>query len=105
MEHGYHGNTRLGIDISHYKYNRKGGAGRPEGIVEAQIPDVYKGAYSGENAGELFAGDAIRLIEGIDIAAFIAEPVVGCGGQVPLAVRVSSKHVPGNPRKRRSLYK
>ncbi len=84
MEHGYHGNTRLGIDISHYKYNRKGGAGRPENVVEAPIPDVYKGRHAGHYAGEFYAAEAVALIENIDLAAFIAEPVIGCGGQVPL---------------------
>ena len=85
MEHGYHGNTRLGIDISHYKYTSRGGKGKAQQIIEAPLPDVYRGAYRGEDAGAQYATQAKRLIENKPIAGFIAEPIVGCGGQVPLA--------------------
>jgi ethanolamine-phosphate phospho-lyase len=89
MEHGYHGNTRLGIDISHYKYNRKGGSGKSETIIEAEIPDTYKGRFTENDgsAGELYAAETIERINAnaLPISAFIAEPIVGCGGQIPLA--------------------
>lgn len=89
MEHGYHGNTRVGIDISHYKYNRKGGGGKSETIIEAEIPDTYKGRFTENDgsAGELYAAGTIENINAnaLPIAAFIAEPIVGCGGQIPLA--------------------
>ncbi len=85
MEHGYHGNTRLGIDISHYKYTSRGGNGKVQQIIEAPLPDVYRGAYRGKDAGAQYAAQAKQLIEDQSIAGFIAEPIVGCGGQVPLA--------------------
>ena len=87
MEHGYHGNTRLGIEISHYKYNRKGGAGKSRRVIELELPDSYKGRFSGDDAGGRFAAAAIEKIaaQGSAPAAFVAEPIVGCGGQVPLA--------------------
>ena len=89
MEHGYHGNTRLGIDISHYKYNRKGGGGRHHAIIEAEIPDTYKGRFQHNDgtAGRAYANSAMEKIEenGVRPAVFIAEPIVGCGGQIPLA--------------------
>ncbi|NNE67554.1 MAG: aminotransferase class III-fold pyridoxal phosphate-dependent enzyme [Pyrinomonadaceae bacterium] len=85
MEHGYHGNTKTGIEISHYKYNRKGGTGRVEEVIEAPIPDTYKGEFRGPDAGKMFADKALSRIEGQEVAAFLAEPIVGCGGQVPLA--------------------
>ncbi len=89
MEHGYHGNTRLGIDISHYKYNRKGGSGKHASIIEAEIPDTYKGRFQNNEgtAGQEYANSTIEKIKenAMPIAAFIAEPVVGCGGQIPLA--------------------
>ena len=84
VEHGYHGNTRSGIDISHYKYNRKGGHGKVAGIYEATIPDTYKGKYRGRDAGPQYVADTIKELPDAGISAFIAEPVVGCGGQVPL---------------------
>lgn len=89
VEHGYHGNTRLGIDVSAYKYNSKGGKGKAEHIIEVEIPDTYRGIYKNNNgeAGRLYAKTVIQKIgfaEG-GVAGFIAEPIVGCGGQVPLA--------------------
>jgi 4-aminobutyrate aminotransferase-like enzyme/Ser/Thr protein kinase RdoA (MazF antagonist) len=85
MEHGYHGNTRVGIDISHYKYNRKGGSGKHQTIIEAEIPDEYRSEIA--KTGIKYARKAIKSIEQNEspVAAFIAEPIVGCGGQVPLA--------------------
>lgn len=89
MEHGYHGNTRVGIDISHYKYTSKGGKGRNTDIIEAPIPDGYRGKYKGvsNDVGESYANDLIQQLNqsGKEIAGFISEPIVGCGGQVPLA--------------------
>ncbi|MCB1024689.1 MAG: aminotransferase class III-fold pyridoxal phosphate-dependent enzyme [Acidobacteria bacterium] len=89
MEHGYHGNTLLGIGISHYKYDRKGGKGRDESIIEAEIPDTYKGRFTLNDgtAGSEYASNAIDKIKEslLPVSAFIAEPIVGCGGQIPLA--------------------
>ena len=89
MQHGYHGNTRLGIEISHYKYSGRGGAGKSTSIVEAELPDTYRGEWAGceEETGTNYANRLIRALETSDrpVAAFIAEPIVGCGGQVPLA--------------------
>ncbi len=89
LEHGYHGNTRLGIDISHYKYARKGGQGKENHILELPVPDAYKGPLTlGDGAdGERYAADAIRRMKssGANYAAFISEAVMGCAGQVPLA--------------------
>jgi 4-aminobutyrate aminotransferase-like enzyme len=88
LDHGYHGNTRLGIDISHYKFGRKGGKGQANYIVRAPIPDIYRGAYTEEeSAGRDYAMQARGLLEQspVPVAAFIAEPIVGCAGQVPLA--------------------
>ena len=86
VRHGYHGNTSTTIDVSHYKYGNKGGLGRSEDVLELDLPDAYRGRYQDEAAGLSYASDAIHLIqEHGAIGAFIAEPIVGCGGQVPLA--------------------
>jgi len=89
MEHGYHGHTRLGIDISHYKFGRKGGKGQADYILKAPIPDTFRGEFKQNDgtAGKQYAKQAIDLLseQTGKIAAFIAEPVVGCAGQVPLA--------------------
>lgn len=87
MEHGYHGNTQLGIDISDYKFNNPKGQGQKEGILKTALPDTYRGKFSSENAGIMYADEAIKSLDNTQqsIAAFISEPIVGCGGQVPLA--------------------
>ena len=88
VEHGYHGNTRMGIDISHYKYNHKGGTGKPAYVIETLMPKAFGSGYEDDGtAGAYFAGITQRAIEQNynEIAAFISEPIIGCGGQVPLA--------------------
>lgn len=89
MEHGYHGNTQNGIDISDYKFSNKAGQGKKDFILKTQIPDTYRGKYTDNDgtAGKKYAQETIDQIEKSDhpIAAFISEPIVGCGGQVPLA--------------------
>lgn len=89
LEHGYHGNTRLGIDVSHYKFGGKGGKGQANYIIKAPLPDTYRWHFTENNstAGKQYAKEAenILLESQKPVAAFLAEPIVGCGGQVPLA--------------------
>ena len=85
LEHGYHGNSRLGIEISSYKFQGKGGHGKKDHIHVLPLPKEFNG-----KSGEEYALDAImhiqQLIEqGIHPACFIFESISGCGGQVPLA--------------------
>jgi 4-aminobutyrate aminotransferase-like enzyme len=88
IEHGYHGNTKTGIDISSHKFEGKGGKGPAPYIQEAPIPDTYRGPFRNNDgeAGKLYAHEAIKLLDDgcKNVAAFICEPVIGCGGQVPL---------------------
>ena len=87
MEHGYHGNTQNGIEISHYKYHHKGGLGKSEHILEAELPKFFNSGFTLEaEVSRHFINLAKTQIEkhSGEIAAFIAEPIVGCGGQVPL---------------------
>jgi 4-aminobutyrate aminotransferase-like enzyme len=87
MEHGYHGHTQAATDISDYKFNHPKGQGQKNYILKTKIPDTYRGQYTNENAGKLYAKEAIEQINNSEdsISAFISEPIVGCGGQVPLA--------------------
>ncbi len=89
MEHGYHGNTQIAMDVSDYKFSNQKGHGQMDHIVKASIPDTYRGEYTNNDgtAGKQYAEDAIALIRDSEspIAAFISEPIIGCGGQVPLA--------------------
>ena len=88
LEHGYHGHTQTGIDISEYKFNHPKGQGQKSHILKTAIPKEYKGKYEDKDApGALYAKEAIEQLNRNEngLAAFIAEPIVGCGGQVPLA--------------------
>ena len=89
MEHGYHGNTQIGIDISDYKFNNSKGQGQASHIFKTAIPDTYRGRHTQNDgtAGKKYAQEATKDIKNLSktLAAFISEPIVGCGGQVPLA--------------------
>ncbi len=87
LEHGYHGNTIIGINISSYKFNGKGGKGISPGVTSLPLPKLFNGKF---RTGEEYAKNAKEQISGLINsnnlpAAFIAEPVSGCGGQVSLA--------------------
>jgi ethanolamine-phosphate phospho-lyase len=89
VDHSYHGNTSAIIDISSYKFEGKGGNGQANHIHQAPIPDGYRGPYksSDSDAGLKYAQEAGKLFEKAktnnrQIAAFICESIIGCGGQV-----------------------
>jgi len=84
LEHGYHGNTTLGIEISSYKFDRKGGNGASANVIKLPLPDSFNGKYQ---TGLGFADEALQILQKASekSCAFISEPISGCGGQVPLA--------------------
>ena len=88
VEHGYHGNTLSAVDVSYYKFNKPNGPGKKEHILVTPIPDTYKGKYTKNDgsAGKKYAEEAIGQLQHSEspIGAFICEPILGCGGQVPL---------------------
>ena len=88
MESGYHGNTQTSIDISDYKFNNPKGEGQKDHILKTPLPNIYKGQFAGHpEAGALYGKETVSQIKNspFPLAAFIAEPVVGCAGQIPLA--------------------
>lgn len=86
----YHGNTTVNIDVSPYKYDRKGGPGKPKHVFEAQMPDPFRGPHQGhdEAVGKAYAEYVRHALADAEThggaAAFIAESALGCGGQVIL---------------------
>ncbi|TYL23876.1 aminotransferase class III-fold pyridoxal phosphate-dependent enzyme, partial [Streptococcus pyogenes] len=57
LDWAYHGTTQELIDLSPYKYKRKGGKGRPAHVFEAVIPDSYRapGDWPAEEHARRFA--------------------------------------------------
>ena len=91
VDHGYHGNTQATIDVSPYKFNRKGGRGKPDTTHVAPLPDHYRGRYKGDDpqAGAKYAGEVALLVEGLraagrGVAAFLVESLPSCAGQIVL---------------------
>ena len=84
LEYGYHGNTEASLAVSHYKHRE--GASYPDTLV-CPLPKVFgSGLSDNGQAGTHFANQLQALLgeAGTPLAGFIAEPIVGCGGQVPL---------------------
>jgi 4-aminobutyrate aminotransferase-like enzyme len=104
---GYHGNTTSLIEISSYKFDGPGGTGAPPHVHKVPMPDVYRGAYKGNDlqAGEKYAqhvAAAIARIQqrGNNVSAFICESILSCGGQIVLPEnylkpRIATRHAGG----------
>ncbi|MBB6484768.1 aminotransferase class III-fold pyridoxal phosphate-dependent enzyme [Rhizobium lusitanum] len=89
VDWAYHGTTQELIDLSPYKYKRKGGKGRPEHVHEAVIPDSYRAPeeWPAEEHGKRFAESVAEQIEsmrkkGRAPAFFMAESIPSVAGQV-----------------------
>ncbi|MEM0518041.1 aminotransferase class III-fold pyridoxal phosphate-dependent enzyme [Aequorivita flava] len=87
VEVGYHGNTNAVMDVSSYKFEGEGGFPKPETTHILPLPDSFRGTYLGENCGTNYANHAKKIItnlkaEGKEIAGFIGETLISCGGQI-----------------------
>ncbi|QAA80749.1 aminotransferase class III-fold pyridoxal phosphate-dependent enzyme [Aequorivita sp. H23M31] len=87
IEVGYHGNTNAAMDVSSYKFDALGGNGKPKTTHVLPLPDSFRGKYTGENCGIDYAAHTKEIIqrlkvEGKEIAGFIGESMVSCGGQI-----------------------
>ena len=88
---GYHGNTTTLVDVSPYKHDGPGGRGAPPWVRKIPMPDDFRGAFrrNDPDAGPKYAAavsDAVAALEadGEPAAAFLAESILSCGGQVVL---------------------
>jgi 4-aminobutyrate aminotransferase-like enzyme len=88
LDHAYHGTSTVAIEMSPYKFDGKGGAGKKPYIHKALNPDMYRGPYKygDPDAGRKYAEDVRRIIGAVQpgVAAFICETLLGVGGQIPL---------------------
>jgi 4-aminobutyrate aminotransferase-like enzyme len=91
LDAAYHGNTTTLIDISPYKFNGPGGAGRPSWVHVVPVPDVYRGAHKKDDpqAGAKYAAAVARSLDqmranGAAPCGFIAESCPSVAGQIML---------------------
>jgi 4-aminobutyrate aminotransferase-like enzyme len=87
LEHAYHGHSPSLIEIGTYKCEGPGGEGLAPHAHKAPMPDAYRGPYRGPDAGARYADEVRALVEELSSAgrspgAFMAESLIGCGGQV-----------------------
>lgn len=88
LDGAYHGNLSALIDISPYKHDGPGGTGAPSTTHVVLMPDPYRGPYKGPESGVRYAAHvqvaAREAMEAGGLSAFIAESLLGCGGQIVL---------------------
>ncbi|MBS3647205.1 aminotransferase class III-fold pyridoxal phosphate-dependent enzyme [Pseudaminobacter sp. 19-2017] len=89
LDWAYHGTTEELIDLSPYKYKRKGGRGRKPHVFEAVIPDSYRAPaeWPVEEHARRFAASVAEQIEamrgqGRAPALFLAESIPSVAGQI-----------------------
>jgi 4-aminobutyrate aminotransferase-like enzyme len=79
LDHAYHGALSSQIALSPYKFDGRGGLGAPEHTHVCELPDPYRGRTSQAALDSL----RTRLAElEAPPAAFFAESLQGCGGQI-----------------------
>ena len=88
LDNAYHGHLSSMIDISPYKFNGKGGQGKPDHVAIAKMPDGFRGEfkYDDKDYGIKYADDIKRCLDdlkksGHKPAVFYAESLLGVGGQ------------------------
>lgn len=88
LDWAYHGNSGATVEISPYKFKRKGGFAQPDFVQIAAFPDPYRGPFRGADSAAAYAADIDRCLDAVAAqsgdgrATFIAESVSGVGGQV-----------------------
>lgn len=92
LDYAYHGHTQATMEISPYKWAQAtdGISYKPSTTHVVSCPDSYRGKYRGmkDDTGLKYA-EEIRVLmtseeHGDKIGTFIAESIVGCGGQIVL---------------------
>ncbi|HEX3427177.1 MAG TPA: aminotransferase class III-fold pyridoxal phosphate-dependent enzyme [Candidatus Limnocylindrales bacterium] len=85
----YHGNTQRLIEVSPYKFNGPGGAGRATDVQVVPLPDPYRGAHRGRGpeVAESYLADSRAVLDdasarGRPAGALIAEAIPSTAGQV-----------------------
>ncbi|MRG58194.1 aminotransferase class III-fold pyridoxal phosphate-dependent enzyme [Phyllobacterium sp. SYP-B3895] len=89
LDWAYHGTTQELIDLSPYKYKRKGGKGRKSHVYEANIPDTYRAPadWPADKIAQRYAESVAEQIASMRKAGkgpgvFLAESIPSVAGQV-----------------------
>ncbi|XP_048382898.1 ethanolamine-phosphate phospho-lyase isoform X1 [Stegostoma tigrinum] len=89
LDHAYHGHITSLMDISPYKFYELRAGGQKEFVHVAPSPDTYRGKYREDHPDPASAyADEVNLLiqearkKGRKMAAFIAESMQSCGGQI-----------------------
>ena len=87
LDEAYHGNSTASTDISPNRIGRPGGLGMPNYVHRLMLPDAYRNVPPGFSGSvtDAFLAELPDLIEKTkgELAAFVAESLVGTGGQFP----------------------
>ena len=88
LDGAYHGNLSSLIEISPYKFDRRGGRGAPPHVHKLPMPDGYRGKFraSDPDYGAKYIEDVQKAVER-PTGTFIAESILSCGGQIVLPPR------------------
>lgn len=83
----YHGNTTGLVELSPYKFNGRGGLGKPDHVEVTPTPDPYRGRHRGPDSAKAYVTDAAHALRRsadsrYGAAAFLAEPLMGTAGQI-----------------------
>ncbi|CAH2300790.1 ethanolamine-phosphate phospho-lyase [Pelobates cultripes] len=89
LDSAYHGHVTSLIDISPYKFLQLGKEAKKDYVHVAPSPDIYRGKYREDHPdpGAAYAKEVYDIIMEVQqknrkIAAFIAESMQSCGGQI-----------------------
>ena len=81
LDHAYHGNTTSLIDISPYKFDGPGGAGKPAHVEIVRLPSVTREQKRRRTGRGIEHAIEAMSQQGRPPAALFAETIPGCGGQ------------------------
>ncbi len=91
IDTAYHGNSSVCTDISPHRIDRPGRPGLPAHVHKTLAPNMFNGPYRADDpdAGTKYAADVGKIISGLKlkgkgVAAFVAESLIGTGGQIVL---------------------
>lgn len=87
LDSAYHGHTQTLVDISPYKWYQAtdGKNYQADTTHVVSLPDGFRGKYrlgQTEECGQLYAKEVEDIVAQGGVGTFIAESIVGCGGQV-----------------------